>query len=179
MSKRAIFFDKDRCIGCYACVIACKLRHGAPPHPSAPPEGNPTGINPINVFQYGPVIQEDRVIQFFQPISCMHCADAPCINVCPTHALYTDPQTGAVLVNQKRCIGCKFCLWACPYGALHLDGKGEIVKCDMCADRLKEGKRTACEATCVARAIFVGAPEEISQIQARKAMAKIKKENPE
>ncbi len=179
MSKRAIFFDKDKCIGCYACVIACKSRHGASPHPSQPPQGEPTGVNPIDVYQYGPVVQDDRVIQFFQPISCMHCNDAPCMNVCPTRAIYCESKTGAVLVDRIRCIGCKFCLWACPYGAIHVDSDGKVIKCDMCFDRINEGKQTACEATCVARAVFVGSPEEISKIQAKKAMAKIKKESPE
>jgi Fe-S-cluster-containing dehydrogenase component len=178
MVKKTIFFDKDKCIGCCACIIACKMKHNFPPHPTLPPQGEPTGINLINVYHFGPAFTEDRVIQFFQPISCMHCLDAPCINVCPTNAIYTDSETGAVLVNQKRCIGCKVCIWACPYGALHLDSKGRMEKCDMCIDRIRKGKPTACEAICVARAIFVGTPEEVSQIQAKKAMAKIKDESP-
>jgi Fe-S-cluster-containing dehydrogenase component len=176
MVKKAIFFDKDKCVGCYACVIACKLRHGASPHPSEPPEGEPQGVNPINIYQYGPVIHDDRVFQFFQPISCMHCPEAPCIDACPRAAIYRDSETGIVLVDQERCIGCRFCLWVCPYGAPHFDDSEKMVKCDMCIDRLRDEKPAACEAVCVARAIFVGSPEDISQIQAEKALAKVKKE---
>ena len=176
MGKKAIFFDKDKCIGCDACVIACKLKHHASPHPCQPPEAEPKGLSPVNVYHFGPVIEGDRVFQFFQPISCMHCRDAPCIDACPRAAIYSDSETGVVLVDRERCIGCKFCLWVCPYGATHFDESGKMVKCDMCIDRLRDGKPTACEAVCVARAISVGSPEEISRIQAEKAVAKVTKE---
>jgi len=175
MAKKALFFDKDRCVGCYACVIACKLRHNASPQPSIPPEGDPKGISPCKVYQFGPMIHEGRVVQFFQPISCMHCPDAPCIEGCPRSAIFRDIETGAVLVDQERCIGCRFCLWICPYGSPHFDEKGKMVKCDMCIDRIREGRPTLCEAVCVAGAILERSPEEISQIQAKKTLAGIRK----
>jgi anaerobic dimethyl sulfoxide reductase subunit B len=175
MPKKALFFDKDRCIGCYACVIACKLRHNAGPHPCSPPEGEPRGINPCNVYQFGPVMHGDRVVQFFQPVSCMHCPDAPCLEACPRGAIFRDEETGVVLVDQDRCIGCRFCLWVCPYGSPHFDEKGKMVKCDMCIDRIREGRPTACEAVCVARAIVVKSPEEIARIQTEKALARMRK----
>ena len=176
MDKKAIFFDKDRCVGCYACVIACKMKHYAPPYPAAPPEGDPQGLSPLNVHHHGPFIKGDRVFQFFQPLSCMHCQDAPCIDACPTVAILRDSETGIVLVDQERCIGCKFCLWACPYGAPHFDGEGKMVKCDMCIERLSQGRQAACEAVCIARAIIVDNPEKIAQIQAKKAVDRVKKE---
>lgn len=172
MSKKTIFFDKDKCIGCYACIIACKLVHNLPPHPSLPPESEPRGISFITVHEYGPIMHEGRIIHFFQPISCMHCTEAPCIDACPRAAIYRDSETGAVLVSQDRCIGCRFCLWVCPYGAPHFDSEGKMVKCDLCVERLRVGKRPACEAVCVAQAIFVGEPEEISQLKSRRATAK-------
>lgn len=179
MDKKAIFFDKDRCVGCYACIIACKMKHNAPPYPTSPPEGDPRGLSPINVHEYGPVIKGDRVFQFFQPLACMHCQDAPCIQACPVAAIFRDPEMDVVLVDREKCIGCKFCLWVCPYGAPHFDDVGKMVKCDMCVERLREGKRTACQTACIARAITVASPEEIAQIQAKKAIHRVTREMPD
>jgi len=176
MGNKAIFFDKDRCVGCNACVIACKIQHNASPYPCSPPEGDPRGVNPINIHQYGPFVEGDRVFHFFQPLACMHCQDAPCIHACPAVAIFRDPETDVVLVDRDRCIGCKFCLWVCPYGAPHFDESGKMVKCDMCIERLREGKKTACEAICIAKAITVASPEEIAQIQAKKAVDRVRKE---
>lgn len=172
IERKAIFFDKDRCVGCYACVIACKLKHSASPHPRRPPEAEPRGFSPLNIHQQGPIIVGEKVIQYFQPLSCMHCQEAPCINVCPSSAIKRDLETDVVLVDQELCIGCKFCLWACPYGAPHFDETGKMVKCDMCVERLKEGKKAACEAVCIAKAVIVDNPEKISEIQAKKAIQK-------
>ena len=155
MNRQAISFDRDKCIGCYACVIACKLEHKAPPYPTCPPEAEPKGINLIDIRQYGPVISDDRVVQFFQPTACRHCTDAPCMAACPSTAIYRDVSTGAALVSQERCIGCKACLPACPFGVPQFNENEEMVKCDLCVHRLRKGKQTACAAACVARAIRV------------------------
>ncbi len=173
MADRTIIFDHDKCIGCYACVIACKLQHNDPPHPPRPPEAEPKGINRITIYQHGPLIRDDRVIQFFQPLACLHCAGAPCIEACPSVAIYRDPDTGVVLVDQEKCSGCKSCLSACPYDVPQFDEREKMVKCDMCIDRLKAGQRTACEATCVARAIVVGRTEDILN-PAKKTVVKVK-----
>jgi Fe-S-cluster-containing dehydrogenase component len=131
--------------------------------------------NLINVYQYGPVIHGDRVHQSFVCIACMHCEDAPCISVCPVFAIHKDPETGITLVDRNRCIGCKVCLWVCSYGAPSFDEEGKLILCDLCIDRLKEGKKAACEAACPARAILVGSPDEISEFQAKKAVTRIGK----
>jgi Fe-S-cluster-containing dehydrogenase component len=170
--QRAIFIDKDKCVGCYACIVACKLEHSLPPHPAHPPLANPIGPELIRVYQVGPQMRDDEVYQYFQPISCMHCFDAPCIRACPRAAIYKDVETGITLVNEDKCIGCKFCLWVCPYGAPQfLDGKLNL--CDLCIHRLgerrQEGRLTACEAACPARAIYIGTTDEISAIVGKKA----------
>lgn len=165
--QRTIFIDKDKCIGCYACIVACKLEHNLAPYPTKPPLGAPKGPELIRVYQVGPKIRDGDVYQYFLPIPCMHCSDAPCIKACPRSALYKDTDTGITLVDQDKCIGCKFCLWVCPYGAPQFyDGKVNI--CDLCVHRLEEEKQTACEATCQARAIYVGTTDEISAMVGRK-----------
>ena len=173
MLRKAIFRDKDVCVNCKACIIACKVKHMSPPHPGAVVPAEPKSRNLLNIYHCGPEIRGDRVYQSFVSSACMHCEEAPCIRVCPTAAVYKDTQTRITLVDRKRCIGCKVCLWVCPYGAPIFDGDGKLVLCDLCLDRLKEGKKTACEATCPATAIFVGTPEEIAELQAKKAAERI------
>jgi len=166
---RAIFIDKDRCVGCYSCVVACKLEHNLPPHPVEPVLGNPEGPELIRVYQVGPrKIPDGRIYQYFQPIPCMHCLDAPCIRACPRSALHKDPETGITLIDDDKCIGCKFCLWVCPYGAPQFQD-GKLKLCNLCIHRLREGKQTACEAACQARAIHSGTTDEIGALMGQKA----------
>jgi Fe-S-cluster-containing dehydrogenase component len=170
----AIHIDRDRRIGCYSCIVACKLEHNLPPYPAHPPLGNPTGPALIRVYQFGPVVRDDAVQQYFEPILCMHCIDAPCIPACPQSALYKDDETGITLVNRDDCEGCESCLEACPYKAPQLyDGK--VYLCDLCIHRLAEGGRepgdTACQAICPARAIHVGPVDLISTMPRGEARA--------
>ena len=177
--NRAIFRDKDKCVACDACIVACKLRHNFPPHPVLPPVAEPQGINLINVYQYGPEIRDDRVFQYFLPLSCMHCSDAPCIRACPRAAIYRDWENGVVAIDEDRCIGCKFCLWVCPYGAPRFNEQGKLELCDMCIERLNEGKKAACEAVCPANAIHIGTAEEIADLKARQTIESIERGSPE
>jgi Fe-S-cluster-containing dehydrogenase component len=172
--KKILFHDKDKCMGCFACVVACKVKHYTAPFPVFPPEAEPKGIRRINVYQIGPFLEGDKVVQFFQPISCMHCVDAPCMRVCPFSAIYKDREFGITLVRKERCIGCRACLWVCPFGAPGFDENGKLQLCDMCIDRLKQEQKTACEAVCQAGAIKTGIVQEIVDLQARKAIERIK-----
>jgi Fe-S-cluster-containing dehydrogenase component len=166
--QRAILYDKDRCVGCYSCIVACKLEHNLPPYPVHPPLANPEGPELIRVYQVGPEIRGDEVHQYFQPVSCMHCLDAPCVTACPQSAIYQDIETGITLVHEDQCMGCRSCLQVCPYGApqFHDD---KLILCDLCTHRLGQGRHTACEAACPARAIHVGTTDEISALVGKKA----------
>lgn len=161
--RLTIFVDSNKCIGCYSCIVACKLEHNLPPHPAHPTLGNPKGPELIRVYQVGPQIHDDEVIHYFQPVSCKHCLDAPCIEACPCSAIYKDIETGVTLVNEDECTGCELCLWACPYGSPQFHD-GKIYLCDLCIHRIREkrekGRQTACEAACPSRAIRVGTIDE-------------------
>jgi Fe-S-cluster-containing dehydrogenase component len=174
MKRTSIFRDPDQCIDCKACIIACKVKHMWPPYNTTGAIPEPTGVNLLKVYPYGPEMGADnKVHQSFVSIACMHCEDPPCIKVCPSSAIYKDAETHITLVEAGRCIGCKACLWVCPYGAPNFSEKGKMVLCDLCIDRLRGGKKTACEATCQASAIMVGPPEEIAERLARKAVERI------
>ena len=173
MIRKSIFRDMDACMNCKACIIACNVKQMASSQRIPRVVSEHKGSNLLKIYQSGPEIHGDRVHQAFISIACMHCADAPCIKVCPTSAIYKDTPTGITLVDRKICIGCRLCLWVCPYGAPSFDEEGKLVLCDLCIDRLREGKKTACEATCQASAIFVGTAEEIAELRAKKAVEKI------
>jgi Fe-S-cluster-containing dehydrogenase component len=162
---KAPHLEADKCIGCYACTVACKLEHSLPPYPVCPPQGNPKGPELIRVLQIGPQVSDGEVNQCFRLIVCMHCVNAPCIAACPSSAIYKDVDTGLTLVDGDQCTGCEHCLSACPYGAPQFyDGRLHL--CDLCIHRLgegrPEGRNAACEAACPARAIHVGPIGEVS-----------------
>jgi Fe-S-cluster-containing dehydrogenase component len=159
--QRAVFVDSERCVGCYSCVVACKLEHSLPPHPVRPPLGDPEGPALIRIYQVGPDVGDDEVQQHFQAITCRHCLDAPCIGACPTSAIYKDVETGITLVNKDECTGCECCLSVCPYGAPQFYA-AKLYLCDLCVRRLAAGRPTACEAACPARAVHVGTVDQIS-----------------
>ena len=175
MTRKSVFRDSDQCVNCKACVIACKVKHMSSPHHSTGAIAEPKGLNLIQVYPFGPEICGDKVHQPFVSIACMHCEDAPCIQVCPSSVIHKDPETRITLVDSERCIGCKACLWVCPYGVPSYNEEGKLVLCNLCIDRLREGKKTACEAACPAGAICVSSPEEIAELRSRKAAERIGK----
>ena len=170
MKRKAVFRDMDTCVDCKACIIACRVKNMSSPYPVSSVLAEPKGRSLLHVYHRGPEIRGDRVYQSFVSIACMHCEDAPCIRVCPASAIYKDTETAITLVDRELCIGCKVCLWVCPYGAPSFDEDGKLVLCNLCIDRLRQGKKAACEAVCPASAIFVGTPEEIVELQAKKAV---------
>jgi NAD-dependent dihydropyrimidine dehydrogenase PreA subunit len=95
-------------------------------------------------------------------MACNHCKDAPCLNFCPANAYSRDELTGAVEIDQKRCIGCGYCTWNCPYDVPKLiEGNGVIEKCDWCNEKLHVGEKPACVSACVTGALsFSKLPEE-------------------
>jgi Fe-S-cluster-containing dehydrogenase component len=150
--------DLDTCVGCHACVTACKgwndQGYGVPLS-DADPYGEASGVflNRVHSYQVQPADGPPVIVNF--PRSCLHCADAPCVTVCPTGASYKRAEDGIVLVNEDACIGCGLCAWACPYGAREMDpAEGVMKKCTLCVDRIsnealpEEDREPACVRTC-------------------------------
>ena len=136
----ALVIDLNVCVGCHACVTSCKQWNtsgsAGPLADLAPYAANPTGtfFNRVQTYESGEFPNTDT-IHF--PKSCLHCEDPPCVPVCPTGASYKRAEDGIVLVDYDKCIGCKYCAWACPYGARELDEERQVMtKCTLCVDRI-------------------------------------------
>ena len=145
MAHYAIVVDLDRCIGCHGCEIACKNENNIA-----------LGEYWNKVVERGPFGEYPDLEMYFLPTMCQQCQDAPCVNVCPTGASYRDAD-GMVLVDKEKCIGCKYCMMACPYGVRSWNAAESVVeKCTLCAHLSKNGELPMCVRTCSAGARFYG-----------------------
>ncbi|MBI3800983.1 MAG: polysulfide reductase NrfD [Deltaproteobacteria bacterium] len=136
--------DNRKCIGCHACTVACKAEHNVP-----------LGVNRtwVKYIEKGTYPHTRRL---FAVHRCNHCADAPCVEICPVTALYSRPD-GIVDFNNDRCIGCKACTQACPYDALYIDPDTHTAaKCNYCSHRVEVGIEPACVIVCPEHAIISG-----------------------
>jgi Fe-S-cluster-containing dehydrogenase component len=142
MTQLALVIDLNVCVGCHACVTSCKQWNtsgAAGPLTDFDPYGehaSGTFFNRVQTFEVGefPLTQ---TVHF--PKSCLHCEDPPCVPVCPTGASYKRAEDGIVLVDVDKCIGCKYCSWACPYGAREFDEQRKVMtKCTLCVDRISD-----------------------------------------
>jgi Fe-S-cluster-containing dehydrogenase component len=124
VTQLALVIDLNVCVGCHACVTSCKEWNtsGAAGYLSdqRPYGEDPSGtfFNRVQTFEVGEY-PNTQTVHF--PKSCLHCEDPPCVPVCPTGASYKRAEDGIVLVDYDKCIGCKYCSWACPYGAAEGD----------------------------------------------------------
>lgn len=175
--KLGLVIDLDTCVGCHACVVACKewntSFYGAPLSDQDAYGDSPSGawLNRVHSFEITPAAsrgkgahvqaQPAQIVHF--PKSCLHCDHAPCVTVCPTGASYKRAEDGIVLVDESMCIGCGLCAWACPYGAREMDkAAGVMKKCTLCVDRIyndnipEPDRVPACVRACPANARHFG-----------------------
>ncbi|MFC2103317.1 DmsC/YnfH family molybdoenzyme membrane anchor subunit [Bacteroidota bacterium] len=135
--QKSFLFDINKCTGCQACTIACSTENYKIQE-----------INWRDVHVYNE-IHIPELPYFNLSLACNHCMEPACLLACPTRAYTKDTETGAVLVNQDYCMGCKYCTWACPYDAPKYNQKTKVIeKCTFCNDRLKSGKDPACVVAC-------------------------------
>jgi Fe-S-cluster-containing dehydrogenase component/formate-dependent nitrite reductase membrane component NrfD len=160
--------DQNRCIGCHACTVACKEEHNIA-----------LGVNRtwVKYIEKGRYPDTRR---HFAVLRCNHCDDAPCIEICPTVALFRRPD-GIVDFDNERCIGCKSCMQACPYDALYIDPeRNTAAKCNFDASRVEMGYKPACEVVCPTQAILSGDLDDPdSLISKRIALEKVSVRKPE
>ncbi|MFI5096973.1 MAG: 4Fe-4S dicluster domain-containing protein [Candidatus Acidiferrales bacterium] len=165
-ARYGMVIDLDRCTGCGACMVACAAENNVPPPSSrATPR---TGLTPMLVRKVsnGAVGAANREV--FIPVTCMHCEhETPCVSVCPQQAVAVDKATGIVMQMPQRCLGCRYCMVACPYHARYFNWwdpawpagmekslnpgvaarmRGVVEKCNLCHARLHSAKEKAAAA---------------------------------
>ena len=137
MARFGWLLDYKRCIECRACEAACKQWNGLEP-----------GIQyrRVRVYESGTYPRPARLAL---SLACNHCENALCMKACPVKAIYRREQDGAVIIDQEKCIGCRFCEKWCPYGAPRFNAKAnKMMKCTMCFDRLEQNLEPACSTIC-------------------------------
>lgn len=171
MARMKFLIDVSRCIDCDGCTVACKNANHVP-----------WGMHRRRVV----TINEGRPGERSLSVACMHCTKAPCISVCPVDVIY-QRDDGIVLHDKDGCIGCGYCLFACPFGAPQFPKsapfgtRGAMDKCTFCAggpvsdfsqeerekygaNRVAEGKLPACASMCATKALLAGESDTISDV---------------
>ena len=149
MTRYAMAIDAERCIGCQACMVACKTENEVP-----------LGyfrlrMRAVVVGTFPNLRGEFRMEQ------CFHCEQSPCVSVCPTGATYKTAE-GLVKIDPEKCTGCKACVTACPYEMRYIHPDGYADKCSFCDHRLAEGRLPACVETCPTGARVFGDLDDMS-----------------
>ena len=140
-----MLIDTRKCIGCHTCSVSCKSEFDVP-----------LGVTRSWV-EYTEKGTYPNVSRSFLPRLCNHCLNPQCVDVCPTGATYKRPQDGIVVVDSGQCIGCKYCILACPYDARFLNPvTGFAEKCDFCIHRVSKGLDPSCVNSCIGGARIFG-----------------------
>ena len=182
-----MLYDSTQCIGCRACVVACREANGTTPElPESLAGWNPGAwdvaedisgdtFNVIRVYMDGTKEHKDREVDGYAFVKrhCLHCMDPSCVSVCPVSAMIKDPDTGVVTHDPDACIGCRYCVYGCPFGVpqYQLDKPfGEITECEFCSHLQAKGEVPACCDVCPTGASLFGRVDDL-QAEAERRLA--------
>ena len=161
--KKYLFFQPEKCSACGACALACMDQNDTDVQQGERP------------FRHTFTLEGDKGDLHFYSVSCMHCADAPCVMGCPCGCRGKDPDTGFTLYDTTNCIGCHSCAMACPYGVPTFGPDGKMRKCDACMERQKAGLVPACVKVCPTGALMLLTEEELKAWQIKEQQKKAEK----
>lgn len=154
MTQNAIVTDLNLCVGCLACSVACKAVNDVP-----------IGSFWNKVLRIGPNPRYEGAINpdvelYYLPVGCQHCEEPECVSVCPTGASQK-MEDGTVQIDKEKCIGCQFCVMACPYNVRYLNEEQHVVeKCTLCQQITDEDGLPQCVSQCGGRARYFGDIEQ-------------------
>jgi len=153
MISKTVVIHPEKCNGCGDCEVACSQKQ--------------SGMNNRDRSCIR-IMRESDDDTFFLPMTCQQCDDPPCMAACPNSAIFRDDGLDRVLINQQKCVGCRMCVSACPFGAMGFDAeRGKSFKCDLC------GGAPECVRVCTTGAASYGAPHLLHQPQMVQSAAKI------
>jgi len=184
-----MLYDSTLCIGCKACVAACKRANDRPPeqapHHHAWNQGqwdsaqdlSGDTLNVIKAYTHGDMSQKDRETDgyAFMKRHCLHCVDPSCVSVCPVSAMQKNPLTGIVSHYPEACIGCRYCVLSCPFSVPQFEYNTpfpQIHKCQFCAHLQAKGQLPACCDVCPTGASLFGDARELREEAKRRLAAK-------
>lgn len=162
---KVIVVNPDKCYACLACVVECAYRRSGA-DAKAPLSAEMLACAGCDVM----AVEREPV-----PLMCNHCEDAPCIMVCPSGAIHRVRPFEAVILDTDRCIGCRACVLACPFGMVQMrpDGK-TAMKCDLCIERLAAGQRPVCVNACPVGAVELKDMDEVVSAARKRAAAALR-----
>jgi Fe-S-cluster-containing dehydrogenase component len=169
-----ILYDSTLCVGCQACMVACKKANNMPieysgsqPLWDSPVDLSSKTLNIIKVYENGTHKTKDSEIDGYAFVKrhCMHCVDPACVSACPATAMTKDPKTGIVSYNKDACIGCRYCQVACPFDIPKFEWDNpfpKIVKCQLCNHLIAKGQISACCSACPTGASLFGPVKDLA-----------------
>ncbi len=145
MAQYAMLINLDKCVGCHSCAVVCKQENNVG-----------LGVFWNKVLTIGPFGEYPDLEIYYMPANCQHCETPECVSVCPTGASYKR-EDGIVLVDHDKCIGCQYCVMACPYGVRsYSKDEGVIEKCTLCVHKINNNEEPPCVSICPGQARIVG-----------------------
>jgi len=170
MSRKGLLIDVAECRGCYRCVEACKRKNGLPFE----------GVRDETLSYRSFTVVQKKDEQFVRKM-CMHCETPSCVTVCPVGAL-VKKESGAVVYDADRCMGCRYCMVACPFGVPTFEWNEwnpRVRKCILCADRIEQGLPPACAEACPTEATLFGDRDQLIEVAQYRIRKHAEKYSPE
>lgn len=150
--QKGFIFDLNRCTGCGACTVGCWIENR---------DRQQEYWREIHTYN---ISHHPELPMFHLSLACNHCGLPACLYNCPAKAISKDSETGAVSVDPDKCMGCKYCTWACPYDApKYASVTGRVEKCDFCVERLNNDEAPACVCACPTNALRYGDDDVTAQ----------------
>jgi len=151
--RGVIVVDVGKCLGCRSCEVRCAVEHSRSKTLHDAVRESPVPR---------PRVRVEPVDALAVPLHCRHCEDAPCVKVCPSGALEKPAAEEPVRVGSDRCVGCGWCVIACPFGVIAMDEAGRaVINCDLCLERLRRDEPPACVEGCPTGALQLKSLEEV------------------